>query len=111
EFLKRIRGEGPMNRDAQEDEDEAFKEAEEPHTPKEDIDLKAETEARREKETDHESDAPRFERIKTGRSIRTQNSDIEWDDNPYVIDRVHTRESFKSGKKVRSRSASKESRP
>jgi MFS family permease len=111
EFLKRIRGEGPMNRDAQEDEDEAFEEAQEPHSPKEDIDFEAEAEARREKETDHESDAPRFERIKTGRSIRTQNSDIEWDDNPYVIDRVHTRESFKSGKKVRSRSTSKESRP
>jgi MFS family permease len=38
---------------------------------------------------------PRFERIKTGASSRSRKA--EWDDNPYVIDRVNTRESFGSG--------------
>lgn len=106
EFMKKIReGNDPMQaEDPQEEEDEAFKEAQAPHSPQESVDKNAEAEMRQEKEMDAEM--PQFERIKTARSTRSRNNDLEWDENPYNIERVHTRESFRS----RKRSASKASR-
>jgi MFS family permease len=107
EFMKCIRGDASSEISPEEAEDEAFDEAEGRHSPKEEVDLDAEKEMRREEEMNGTSGMPRFERIKTGRSTGTQNSDMPWDDNPYVMDRVHTRESFRIGAKSnRTRSAS-----
>jgi hypothetical protein len=105
EFMKQIRGEVPMN--PQESEDEAFDEAEARSTEKEEVDFEAEVEASHDKELEPVPNSHTFERIKTGRSIRTQNSDSDWDDNPFVVDRVHTSESFRSGKGSRQRNRSR----
>ncbi|KAJ9663758.1 hypothetical protein H2201_005479 [Coniosporium apollinis] len=69
----------------------------------------AEKEAEKEgADLDSEEERPRFERIKTGRSVRSVRSergrDEGWNDNPYDIDRVHTRESFRSESRPRSAS-------
>jgi multidrug resistance protein len=105
EFMRQIRGEVPM--DPQEAEDEAFDEAEARSTEKEEVDFEAEVEASHDKELEPVPNSHTFERIKTGRSIRTQNSDSDWDDNPFVVDRVHTSESFRSGKGSRQRNRSR----
>jgi multidrug resistance protein len=109
EFMRQIRGEVPMDPQEAEDEafDEAFDEAEARSTEKEEVDFEAEVEASHDKELEPVPNSHAFERIKTGRSIRTQNSDSDWDDNPYVVDRVHTRESFRSGKSSRQRNRSR----
>lgn len=40
----------------------------------------------------------RFERIKTGHSVSTQRDVPLYEESPFEIDRVHTKESFRSGR-------------
>jgi len=90
-FLKRIRGENSEEgEDPEKEEDDAFAEAE--RTPVEEVDKEAEEEMKRERIASRTEDTGRFERIRTGASVRTRRED--WDDNPYTMDRVNTRESF-----------------
>ncbi|OCK82622.1 MFS general substrate transporter [Lepidopterella palustris CBS 459.81] len=87
-FMKKMHGQMPPSNDVSEHEDE------EDH------------EKAIEKEDDVEQEAadysfgqeeePRFERIKTAQSARARARADNYNDNPYGIDRVNTRESFKS---------------
>lgn len=45
-----------------------------------------------------EEEEHRFERIKTGHSVSTQRDVPLYEESPFEIDRVHTKESFRSGR-------------
>lgn len=45
-----------------------------------------------------EGEERRFERIKTGHSVATQRDVPLYEESPFEIDRVHTKESFRSGR-------------
>jgi hypothetical protein len=94
-FMQRIREQGQQQQAAEEDSEaeenkEKDAEKESPETP---LDGEKETEAKDEMESldDSVTDEPRFAPIQAA----YQNRDpLDYDDNPYDIDRVNTRESF-----------------
>lgn len=70
-------------------------------------------EKEKEKERDQrEYDGPMLEPIRTTRTGRSRNEELNegWRDNPYDIDRVNTRESFRSGRSQSSHRSRKASR-
>ncbi|KAJ9641329.1 hypothetical protein H2199_005299 [Coniosporium tulheliwenetii] len=71
--------------------------------PSEEASTDHEGEAEKEAEkSDYEKEEPRFDRIRTGGSVRSERSRVEeWNDNPYDIDRINTRESFRSESRPR----------
>lgn len=91
--MKKLRGQIPPSDEGSDHEDEADIEKEE-DTEQEAADYSFENE-----------NEPRFGKIKTGRSTRSRMVQ-EFPDNPYDIDRVNTRESFRSNQ-TRSRSLSR----
>jgi hypothetical protein len=69
-----------------------------------------ETEARfGELKTEKEAEGAELKKVQTGRSTRSRRSvkDNQYYDNPYEIDRVHTRESFVGRPRGNSRASSK----
>jgi len=94
-FMQRIREQGQQQRATEQDSEaeesgEKDKEKESPETP---LDAEKPTEVEDETETIDDSviDEPRFAPIQTAHQNREP---LDYDDNPYDIDRVNTRESF-----------------
>jgi hypothetical protein len=84
-FMKKLRGQIPPSNEGSDHEDE--------------VDIEKEEDAEQETAdySFEEENEPRFEKIKTGHSTRSRMVQ-EFPDNPYDIDRVNTRESFRSNR-------------
>jgi len=84
-FMKKLRGQIPPSNEGSDHEDE--------------VDIVKEEDAEQETAdySFEEENEPRFEKIKTGHSTRSRMVQ-EFPDNPYDIDRVNTRESFRSNR-------------
>ena len=83
--MKKLRGQIPPSNEGSDNEDE--------------VDIEKEEDAEQEAAdySFEEENEPRFEKIKTGHSNRSRMVQ-EFPDNPYDIDRVNTRESFRSNR-------------
>jgi MFS family permease len=87
-FMEKLRNQQvEASSDSTSEDDEAEKEAEE---------KEAEREAEAMEYSFEAQSQPKFEKIRTNRSLRRTNT--EYDQSPYDIDRVNTRESFKKTK-------------
>jgi MFS family permease len=112
-FVKQLRGE-PVEavmkpEDVAEDET-ALREIDQQWV-EEEVDHETEEQMRQDEVSpidEQSEERPRFVRIRSGRLPRIPHADLEWDDNPWVIDRVNTRESF--GEDFLSRHGSRASR-
>ena len=82
-FIKKLRGQTPPSNEGSDHEDE--------------VDIEKEEDAEQEAAdySFEKENEPQFEKIKTGHSTRSHMVQ-EFPDNPYDIDRVNTRESFRS---------------
>ncbi|KAF2496359.1 putative MFS multidrug transporter [Lophium mytilinum] len=90
-FMKKMRGQVPASNETSDREDEEDREKD----AEKDIEKEEDAEQQAVDYSWEEEAEPHFERIKTAHSARSHRPE-EINDNPYAIDRVNTRESFRS---------------
>jgi hypothetical protein len=108
-FLKRIRGELDDEGLSSEEEAEEEADAERAELRQLSHDASSASEGRVDKEKEIDVNGPEsmphLQEIRTARSTKTVREE-DWEDNPFSVDRVNTRESFKS-QRSRSRKGSR----
>jgi hypothetical protein len=87
-FMQKIRGQLPPSNETSDLEDEKEREKE--------VENEEDAEQQAADYSWEEEQELRFQRIKTGHSTRSRRNQDELYDNPFAIDRVNTRESFRS---------------
>jgi len=94
-FMKKMRGQLPPSNETSAPSNETSDQEDEEEHEKE-VEKEEDTEQQAADYSWEEEQESRFQRVKTGHSTQSRRNQDELYDNPYAIDRVNTRESFRS---------------